>query len=159
MSIVCILIMQSTQTKIYRVIDANLNRAREGLRVCEEVVRFVLDDARLTRRLKHLRHRITDILKKFSPALLKARNSNSDVGRNKVKDKESRSGYRDLFLANMERVKESVRVLEEFSKLVDEEIRGKASNTTSSSFKRIRFRLYTLEKEIIEKFPALSNRG
>ena len=151
--------MQSTQTKIYRVIDANLNRAREGLRVCEEVVRFVLDDARLTRRLKRLRHRITGVLKESSPVLLKARNSNSDVGRNRVKDRESRSGYRDLFLANMERVKESVRVLEEFSKLIDEEIRGKASDRASSSFKRIRFRLYTLEKQIIEKFPALSNRG
>ena len=151
--------MQSTQTGIYRVIDANLNRAREGLRFCEEVVRFVLDDARLTRRLKRLRHRITDILKKFSPTLLKARDSESDVGRNRVRDKRSRSGYRDLFLANMERVKESVRVLEEFSKLIDEEIRGKASDRASSSFKRIRFRLYTLEKQIIEKFPALSNRG
>ncbi len=151
--------MQPTQTKIYRVIDANLNRAREGLRVCEEVVRFVLDDARLTRRLKRLRHRITDILKKFSPVLIKARDSNLDVGRNKVKDKKSRSGYRDLFLANLERAKESVRVLEEFSKLADKEIRDKASSKTSGSFKRIRFRLYALEKEIIEKFPALSNRG
>jgi len=154
--------MQSTKTKTYRVIDANLNRAREGLRVCEEVVRFVLDDALLTRRLKRLRHRITDVLEKSSGTLLKARDSNSDVGRNRVKDLRMRFSYRDIFLANMERVKESVRVLEEFSKLVNEKagpVKGKASNGASGSFKRIRFRLYALEKQIIEKFPALSNRG
>ena len=47
--------------KIYRVIDANLNRAKEGLRVCEDTVRFILKDKILTKKIKKLRHDITRI--------------------------------------------------------------------------------------------------
>ena len=41
-----------------RILDASANRAREGLRVIEDYVRFVLDDPGLTRRLKEVRHRL-----------------------------------------------------------------------------------------------------
>ena len=32
--------------RIYRVIDANLNRLKEGLRVVEDIKRYVFDDAK-----------------------------------------------------------------------------------------------------------------
>ena len=38
--------------RIDRVIDANANRAREALRVMEDLARFILDDAALTERTK-----------------------------------------------------------------------------------------------------------
>ena len=42
--------------RVRRIIDANLNRAREGLRAVEEYARFVVEDAAATERLKTLRH-------------------------------------------------------------------------------------------------------
>ena len=50
------------KSKIYRVIDVNLNRSREGLRVCEEVARFILNNKSITARFKALRHDIQRII-------------------------------------------------------------------------------------------------
>lgn len=132
---------------IYRVIDANLNRSREGLRVCEEIARFALNDEGLTEKFKCLRHGITACIK-FYPLRLKgivaSRDATRDVGRKAHVLERKRSDIRDVSLANMERVKESLRVLEEFSKLVDDKI--------ACRFKRFRFKSYGLEKELIERF-------
>ncbi len=67
---------------LYRIIDANINRAVEGLRVVEEVCRFILRSRSLTNRLKIIRHKIFDILetsdlKKF----IGARRMQEDAGR------------------------------------------------------------------------------
>ena len=48
--------------KLLRIIDANLNRAREGLRVCEDISRFALGDKTATRALKSIRHGATDLI-------------------------------------------------------------------------------------------------
>lgn len=145
--------MESGKRKVYRVIDANLNRSREGLRVCEEVIRFIFNDAKLTNNLRELRHNITEIMKSLSLSpreLLSSRDIRLDVGKNSVKNKK-REGYADIFMANVERAKEALRVLEEFSHILDIE--------TSKKFGMLRFRLYNLEKKIIAKFPALSDIG
>lgn len=129
-----------------RIIDANLNRSREGLRVCEEITRFILEDARLTSELKALRHGISHSIKKFPGSykvLLESRNSRTDVGK-KVLNKSRRRNYRSVFLANIQRVKESLRVLEEFSKIFKRPL--------SNKFARLRFRTYELEKKAIVKF-------
>ena len=47
--------------KVYRILDANLNRAREGIRVAEDVARLYLNSESLARKFKSLRHRITKI--------------------------------------------------------------------------------------------------
>ena len=39
-----------------RLLDANLNRAAEGLRVADDLARFVLDDAGLSGEFKAIRH-------------------------------------------------------------------------------------------------------
>lgn len=133
--------------KIYRIIDANLNRSREGLRVCEEIARFVLNDKRLTEEFKGLRHKITDCIK-FYPAKLRdivsARDSGKDVGSGKQPIEQRRKDWKGISLANMERVKESLRALEEFSKLVDIKI--------ADRFKRLRFKAYDIEKKLIARF-------
>lgn len=137
---------------IYRILDVNLNRAREGLRVVEEVSRFVLSDARITKRLKGLRHslgKITEGLLASSRELLKARDSTRDVGaRTYIKGEGKREGYYQIVKANMGRCQESTRVLEEFSKSI--------SPKAGLKFKHIRFSLYALEKEILEK---IGDRG
>ncbi len=45
-----------------RIIDANLNRAREALRVMEEYARFGLDDAGLTAAIKTARHALAEAI-------------------------------------------------------------------------------------------------
>ena len=57
---------------ILRIIDANANRAREGLRVLEEHARFVLADALLTERVKACRHRLRAVLDAWPAAWLAA---------------------------------------------------------------------------------------
>lgn len=133
--------------KLYRIIDANLNRSREGLRVCEEIARFALDDRGLTKELKSIRHGISECIKLY-PATLRgivsARDSGKDVGKGKQKIEKKHGGWKDVSAANMERVKESLRALEEFSKLIDKKI--------SDRFKGLRFRAYNAEKKLVSRF-------
>ncbi len=131
--------------EIWRIIDANFNRSREGLRVCEEVTRFVWNSPMLTRELKSVRHSITGILKSERAAfkiLFKTRDARSDVGRKERQKSEMRRlDYSDIFSANIERAKESLRVLEEFFKLIDK--------NDSAKFTKLRFKVYEIEKKAL----------
>lgn len=124
-----------------RILDANFNRLKEGLRVLEEISRFVLNDRKETARLKRIRHQLDSLLKQmpFSrKELLRSRESQKDVGKNTHGCELKRDTLRDVYFANMQRAKESARVLEEFSKLIDIDLSGK--------FKKIRYSLYNAEK-------------
>ncbi|HQA56705.1 MAG TPA: thiamine phosphate synthase, partial [Acetivibrio sp.] len=66
--------------KLYRILDANINRASEGLRVLEDLARFYFDDLHFSKRLKELRHNIRKNLMDMMPMLLEGRNSATDVG-------------------------------------------------------------------------------
>lgn len=135
---------------IYRVIDANINRTKEGLRVCEEITRFVIDDRNLTSQFKKIRHQVDSVVKNLrnNPRLLDERESLKDVGRTiKNRNELKRVDFRDIFFANIQRVKESIRVLEEFSKLDNVNIALK--------FKDIRYDIYALEKKVIKKLSSL----
>jgi len=127
--------------KIDRVIDANCNRAKEGLRVCEDVCRFVLDDEKISSKFKELRHKLKDFIESFGGKdLIKARDIESDVGKaTKFKEFE-RKDIVDIFFANIQRVKESMRVLEEFAKLYNQK--------DATLFKNMRYELYAIEKEV-----------
>lgn len=134
-----------TNRDALRVIDANFNRSREGLRVCEEVARFIWNSPALTKDLKSVRHSISNVLKD-SPATVKAlnstRDSENDVGKRLKSGREtSRLTYEDIFSANIQRVKESLRVLEEFFKLID--------SGNSSRFADLRFKVYEIEKKAL----------
>ena len=96
---------------LYRIIDANRNRLKEGLRVCEEICRFVLHSASLTRALKSIRHKTEEILAKSYPSLelLASRNSSQDVGKNIGLGELQRKNTADIFFANMQRAKESMK--------------------------------------------------
>lgn len=128
-----------------RVVDANYNRAKEGLRVCEDVCRFVLDAKGPTRRYKLIRHQLTEVISglKILEAI-RARNIEQDVGKKSTPGEFKRKQAVDIFYANSQRVKESIRVLEEFSKL--------RSNKIAEGLKRLRYRIYHLEQNVIERF-------
>lgn len=139
-----------TQTNnIRRIIDANINRAKEGLRVSEEITRFILNDRQLTSAFKKIRHRIDAILKRLPGGiiLLRERQSLKDVGRHLYVKELERKNYQDIFFANIQRVKESIRVLEEFSKLINKK--------AAIQFKKIRYSIYEIEKKTAKKFSPL----
>ena len=134
------------EKEILRIIDANLNRSREGLRVCEEVARFVLNSKALTKDLKNIRHRIQNIYEAFPQGwrtVVGARGSQTDVGRYPSFVEMKRKNVTDVFFSNMQRAKESARALEEFLKLFDHKL--------SNRFKRLRFDLYGAEKRALTK--------
>lgn len=134
-----------------RILDANINRAKEGLRVCEEIARFIFSSKALTEDLKKVRHRINSALAGFPgrPELLRMRDSQKDVGLNiKVKSEFRRAGIQDVFFANMQRVKESVRVLEEFMKLKDV--------NAAANFKKIRYQVYEIERRMAQRLAKRS---
>lgn len=130
--------------KIYRILDANINRAREGLRVVEEVARLVWEDEKLSKNLKNLRHRITRISQyNFDQKLLlKHRDSQGDLGAKGMGFYEGkRKDVKTIVQANLRRAEEALRVLEEFGKIVKKGV--------AEDFKNLRFKLYTLEKKIL----------
>ncbi len=136
---------------INRIIDANANRLKEGLRVCEEIARFILESRSLTRELKRIRHRIDAITRKklTKLELLKARDSGSDIGRMIYGNELKRNSLSDIFFANLQRCKESLRVLEEFSKLKDK--------VSARSFKNLRYAIYEVEKKSAKTIANLSD--
>jgi thiamine-phosphate pyrophosphorylase len=140
------------QFAVARIIDANTNRAKEGLRVCEEVARFVLNNRSLTRALKNARHKLDLISAGLADKalMLRARESRSDVGRTLSAQEFSRKDLGDIFAANMQRAKESVRVLEEFTKLGDAR--------KALSCKALRYELYEIEKAIAGQRASLLYR-
>ncbi len=137
------------------MIDANLNRSSEGLRVLEDVARFLLNDAELSQRLRTLRHDLARETESLSVGLLSQRDSEHDVGnsyRIPPREKEinmkttSPRGLLDLVTANAKRVEESLRVVEELAKLPEI-----SSVLNSATFEQARFTLYTLERDLISR--------
>lgn len=124
--------------EIYRVIDANLNRLREGIRVVEDIMRYMYNDKELSSKLKQLRHKAKI---KETIEVLKERDSINDVLRPTIKSELNRTDISSIIIANFKRSQESARVLEELYKLDNHEY--------SEIFKHIRYELYVIEKEIL----------
>ncbi len=127
---------------ILRIIDANSNRAREGARVVEDIARFILMDDGLAARWKQVRHSVSILSGRLEKGCVTCRDSLNDPGRFIDSEGEkTRTDYRAIARANAKRTQEAVRVLEEFSKLLQPDDGGK--------FKELRFRVYILEKETL----------
>lgn len=131
---------ESTLTKIERLIDANLNRLKEGIRVVEDINRYLYDDKSLTSSLKTLRHKLQST---HNTNRLQYRDIANDVQKESIASELSRSSIDDLVIANFSRAQESSRVLEESFKLTEVE--------KSEIFKNIRYKLYDLEKSFFLK--------
>jgi len=132
----------SLPSALCRLLDAAANRGREAIRVIEDYVRFILDDADLTQRLKTFRHQFQEVLQQFPMQdRLTARNTEYDVGTDISADGEYlRPTVSDLLSANFSRLQESLRSLEEFSKMFDPLI--------ARQFEQLRYQGYTLHKDV-----------
>jgi thiamine-phosphate pyrophosphorylase len=128
-----------------RILDENLNRLAEGLRVLEDISRMILNDVTLTHQLKSLRHNLIRADLTFNLQLIKSRDSTSDVGATlNVPGEIQNKNLPDIAIANSRRAQESLRVLEELSKLPGQ-------NLNSEIFRQARFEIYTLEQKLVSR--------
>ena len=132
-----------TDPRAARIIDVNLNRLTEGLRVVEDVVRLGLEDRRLLAGIRKLRIQVGRDVRVLRKQVVASRKSEADLGRGDRFDRAKRKSLEDVLLANFKRAEESARVLEEVLKVVEPALAGK--------FKAVRFRLYDLEREALCK--------
>lgn len=124
-----------------RVLDANFNRSKEALRVVEDIFRFVSENDALRKKARHLRHSLDEITKnKLFLEAVSSRNSVYDLGKKTDVLELNRETSRDILYANLQRAKESVRVLEEFFKII--------SPHQVKLLKKIRYDIYSLEKNV-----------
>jgi thiamine-phosphate pyrophosphorylase len=131
-----------TDVHVLRILDAAANRAREGLRVVEDYVRFALDDRHLTEQCKRLRHELAAALGRLPLGFfLAARETQADVGTTLTTPSEQhRPDAQGVLAASFSRLEESLRTLEEFGKLLDAGM--------ASSLEQLRYRAYTLQRAV-----------
>lgn len=133
---------------ILRVIDANVNRAKEGLRVLEDIFRFIVKHDKLRKRVRYLRHGLDSLAQeKLMRQAIESRNALADPGKHVDYLEMKRGDVADILYSNFQRVKESLRVLEEFFKLL---LPQKVSRT-----KRMRYTIYVLEKDTLKFWPPV----
>jgi thiamine-phosphate pyrophosphorylase len=105
---------------VARILDANANRAREALRVLEDLARFGLDDESSAGRLKTLRHELTAALEMLPAGWLAAnRDPAGDVGRQlSTEGERSRRDLVEVASAADGRLGEALRAIEECGKTI-----------------------------------------
>jgi len=133
--------LEDYSSKIERLIDANLNRLKEGLRVVEDICRYVHNDTTLTPQIKTLRHQLQSA---YSKERLTHRDIEGDTQKSSRKSELTRTSLDDLVIANFSRTQESARVLEEVFKLNSIEL--------SELFKQLRYKLYAIEKRYFNQY-------
>ncbi len=127
------------QAVIYRILDANLDRAREGLRIIEEWCRFGLNSPQLAAECKEMRQ---ELAKWHTPEMRVARHTNNDVGTDLTHpQEEQRANIQQLLQANLCRIQEALRVIEEYGKLLNPEM--------GANFKQMRYQAYILESNLL----------
>lgn len=125
-----------------RILDANLNRAREALRVMEDIARFALNDAALSGELKAIRHDLREAVETLMPGWLEAnRDTPGDVGTSlKTQAELSRSSLADVAIAAGKRAGEAFRTTEEVGKTI--------SAGFAQRIEALRYRIYTAESKL-----------
>jgi len=132
----------ATSTAALRIIDANFNRAAEGLRVVEDYTRFVLNDVSLTAQLKQLRHSLTAALSPLHDLLTPCRDAQNDAGTAESTATEyHRADERAVAAASFKRVAQALRCIEEYAKTLDADI-GRAVEP-------LRYQIYTFERVVL----------
>lgn len=127
---------------ILRILDANLNRAREAFRVLEDLARFHADDARLAAALKEARHALDREARPHAAALRAARDAAADVGRDGDLPVGAARPLAEVALANLKRAQEALRSIEELAK-------GRYPALARTAH-RLRYESYGLERELLD---------
>lgn len=132
--------------KDWSLIDANINRAEEGLRVVEDICRFVLCEPVFWAKLKQIRHSLNDVRQEIGWAGILSGRQGSDFGLKQVVNSEYyRQSLANIIQANVARVCQSMRVLEEFSKVYKVDLAYKLES--------LRYEMYVLEYKLLILTP------
>ncbi|WP_427340156.1 thiamine phosphate synthase [Caloranaerobacter sp. DY30410] len=125
---------------IYRMIDANINRVSEGLRVLEDISRFILEDYNMSKSLKEMRHLVRKSF--LDSKLITFRDSCNDLGFNISQSStiDNKEDLLSLVEANFKRVQEGLRSIEESLKILGHYDKSKV-------YERLRYESYDLEKK------------
>lgn len=125
---------------LYRIIDANFNRAREAFRVMEEYCRFGLNNEILSKKVKSCRHLLCEKLKAIDPLLLLSnRDVPGDVGKDlSIQNQQQRTSLEDCFTAASKRAGEALRALAEVTMISDPDI--------TMTMEKLRFEVYEIER-------------
>ncbi len=131
--------------EIYRILDANFNRAREALRVAEDCGRFAMNDPAITAMAKNLRSDLREVLTAMPvEEFLVCRDTPGDIGTEITSPTEGlRAGMTDVAMAACKRLTEALRTIEEYSKVV--------APGQTTKIERMRYNGYTLEQRLIER--------
>lgn len=124
-----------------RLIDANANRAREGLRVLEDYARFILDARDLTEALKGIRHDLAAATRDLAADAIHHRDTPGDIGTAiKTTAELKREDLIEVITAAGKRLGESLRAIEEYLKTL--------SPTDAAKVESIRYRFYDIEQRL-----------
>jgi thiamine-phosphate pyrophosphorylase len=128
--------MGNVERQAWRILDANANRAAEGLRSLEDHARLVCEDELAADWVKSLRDDLTRVLQRLDrTSRLTARSTQRDAGTELTGAREaSRSSMDDVLVAASERVTQALRQLEETSKFLSVEV--------AEQFKQLRYKAY-----------------
>ncbi|MFH0938548.1 MAG: thiamine phosphate synthase [Planctomycetota bacterium] len=139
---------ESFSVNTLRLIDANANRAREGIRTAEDYIRFACGNNRWSTALKTIRGAINNLLKPhFSDeALIKSRHVIQDPLRpNKTADDVAQNGDHEsakkVAHRGLKRAQEAARVMEEYLRA--------SYPATAREFANFRYKLYEAEQWLI----------
>ena len=141
----------SLRRSLLQLLDANGNRALEGLRVVEDIIRFHLKSPQAFSRVRSLRHAVAHALRQLpvKPVdLARARESRRDLGRRAPSSRVD--SLERLLLIDFQRAKESLRTLEECSRLI--------APRQAATFQRLRFRTYEVERDLLLSVEAVRHR-
>ncbi len=129
---------------VAQLIDANLDRAREGLRVVEDWCRFGLKNKEFLLVIKDWRQ---ELGKHHLDIYKSARCVEKDLGIGiKHPAQKGRESPEDIVKANCARAQEALRVIEEFARNLDPGL--------SSAASKIRYELYKLEVQILSEISS-----
>ncbi len=139
---------------VLRMLDANLNRLAEALRVVEDVCRFHWNQPGFGAAFKGLRHGIFSALESSGVArsdLSRQRDIEGDVGRDIDSPAATDLGPEALAFRNLERAKEALRVVQECCR--------SCVPAAERRLQEIRYRLYAEEKGLSFLAASGARRG
>lgn len=124
-----------------RMLDANLNRCREALRLVEDYARFALDDATLQGDLKAIRHDLASATTDHAAAATPWRDTPGDVGtKTHNAGERKRADLAHAVIAAGKRFGESARLIEEVLKI--------DAPDSAAIIEGCRYRFYEAERRI-----------
>lgn len=131
---------------MFRLVDANVNRAREALRVLEDIARFIHNDRSSASQLKTMRHALSEAFQPLAKELIRSRDVVGDTQREDRRARPQRN-VAGLLAANFKRAQEALRSLEEAATVIRPSLHRRMM--------KLRFQVYQLERILARRQQLL----